>query len=177
MITKLGIRDKKMSLSISNNQNYTNNIDTAALKEVTQQIFQKSSVKSVDLSTLDLTKFNKVSLGMDLYSGKVDSATARQIAMSNSSMQVALNENALNSVQYLNNQACKSILKNIDGKITIPEIKETAREEKTFQLPKFSTLVKTTDLGQDKNGSNPFYRGELLNAKKEKETEELNIFA
>jgi len=167
-----------MSLSVSYNQNFRSGIDTAStVKEVAQQIFNKSSVKSVDLSTLDLTKFNRVSLGMDLYSGKVDSATARQIAMSNSSMQVNLNESALNSVQYLNNEAFKSVLKNVDGKIAVAETKETVKSEARFQLPSFSSLTKAFDLGKDKNGSNPFYRGELLNIKKEEEKEEVSIFA
>jgi len=166
-----------MSLSVSYNQNLTSGIDVASLKEVTQQIFNKSTVKSVDLSTLDLTKFNRVTLGMDLYAGKVDSATARQIAMSNSSMQVKLNQGALNSVQYLNNEACKSILKNVDGKITVAETKETIKSEGRFQLPSFSSLTKAFDLGKDKNGSNPFYKGELLNVKKEEEKEEINILA
>jgi hypothetical protein len=160
-----------MSLSVSYNS-IASGIDAASVKDVAQQIFQKSSVKSVDLSTLDLTKFNKVSLGMDLYSGKVDSATARQIAMSNSSMLYELSEKTIQSVQYLNSEASKSVLKNVEGKIALPEVKATAGEEKTSLLPKFNTLIQTSDTGKDKNGSNPFYKGELLNIKKEKETED-----
>lgn len=166
-----------MSLSVSYNQNFRSGIDATALREVTQQIFNKSSVKSVDLSNLDLTKFNRVNLGMDLYSGKVDSSTARQIAMGNSGMQISLNEGALNSVQYLKNETLKLILKNVDGKITVAENKEIAKSDRSFELPSFSSLTKAFDLGKDKNGSNPFYKGELLGIKKEEEKEEINILA
>lgn len=175
---RLGIKVKKMSLSISYNQNLTNGIDTASLKEVTQQIFNRANAQSTALDKFDLTKFNRPSLGTDLYNGKVDTATARQIAMTNSGMEVNLSEKALNSLKYLSSEASKSIFKNVDGKINIPTTQEVAEKTKTFSVPSFGKLVETADLGSDKNGSNPFYKGELLKAAKKEETEEvLNIFA
>lgn len=173
-------RDKgrKMSLSVSYNQNINSGIDTAALKEVAKQIFQRAESKTSDISnTFDLTKFNRASLGTDLYGGKVDALTANQIAMTKAGMQVSLSENALNSLKYLNGQASKSIFQNIDGKIPTAEIKETTEKAKVITLPSFGKLVETADLGSDKKGSNPFYKGELLQTKKEEKEESLNIFA
>ena len=169
-VTKLGIKVKKMSLSVSYNQKLNSGIDTAALREVTQQIFQRASAKTADLSNLDLTKFKRPDLGMDLYSGKIDSTTARQVAMSNSGLQVSLSQNALTSLNFLNAQASKVLFQ---GK----EVKATAALE-TVEVSK--ETIKTADLGQDKRGSNPFYRGELLTLaghKKEEKEEGLNIFA
>lgn len=170
-----------MSLSVSYNQKLNSGIDTAALKEVTQQIFQRANSKAVDLSSLDLTKFNRATLGMDLYSGKIDSSTARQVAMTNSGMQVNLSDNALNSLKYLSSEASKSIFNNVDGKIVIPAREEIASTKKNFSLPTFGQLTEAADLGADKRGSNPFYKGELLNVKKDDDKEEnlssLNIFA
>lgn len=168
-----------MSLSVAYNQNFKSGIDAAALKEVTQKIFQRAGAKTVDLSTLDLTKFNRVNLGTDLYSGKVDASTANQIAMTKSGMQVNLSDNALNSLKYLSSEASKSIFKNVEGKVTIAETKEIAEKKQTFQLPSFGRLTESADLGSDKKGSNPFYKGQLLAAKKneEKQEETLNIFA
>ncbi len=115
-----------MSLSVSYNQNYTSGIDTASLKEVTQQIFQRANSKASDISSLDLskvdyTKFNRPSLGVDLYSGRVDAATARQVAVTNLGMDVKLSSNALDSLKYLNSQASKSMFKALDGKISVAE--------------------------------------------------------
>lgn len=172
-----------MSLSVSYNQNYASGIDTASLKEVAQQIFQRANSKASDISSLDLskvdyTKFNRPSLGVDLYSGRVDAATARQVAVTNLGMEVKLSNNALDSLKYLNSQASKSMFKALDGKISIAEPQEPLKVQKTFQLPKFTQLVKTSDLGKDKNGSNPFYKGELLKIQKNDENEEVvNIFA
>ena len=167
-----------MSLSVSYNQ-ISNGIDVSSLKEVTQQIFQRATAKTnSDLSNLDLTKFNRADLGTELYNGKVDSATARQIAMTNSGMEVNLSNNALNSLKYLSSEASKSIFKNVDGKITLPETKEITEKQNTA-VPTFGKLIETADLAQDRNGSNPFYRGELLGStkKEEKKEEIINIFA
>lgn len=166
-----------MSLSVSYKQNINSGIDTASLKEVTQQIFQRANSNSA-LSNLDLTKFNRVTLGTDLYSGKVDASTARQIAMTNSGIQVNLSSDAQNSLKYLSSEASKSIFKSVDGKISIAETKEISERTKTVVLPSFGQLTETAELGSDKRGSNPFYKGELLSITDKKEKEEnLNIFA
>lgn len=166
-----------MSLSVSYNQSINSGIDTASLKEVTQQIFQRASGKTADLSSLDLSKFNRVSLGTDLYSGKVDSSTARQIAITNSGMQVSLSENALNSLKYLSSEASKSIFQNVDGKINVQTTPEISQRQ-TNGLPVFGHLTEAANLDSDKRGSNPFYKGELSKSSKTEEKEEvLNIFA
>lgn len=178
-VTKL-IRDKgrKMSLSVSYKQNLNSGIDSAALKEVAKQIFQRANSKTSELSNLDLTKFNRATLGTDLYSGKVDVSTARQIAITNSGMQVNLNDKALNSLKYLNSEASKAIFKNVEGKIAAVETKETTEKTKIAALPSFGQLIEVADLGSDKKGSNPFYKGELLNTTKTEEKEEaLNMLA
>lgn len=166
-----------MSLNVAYSQNINRGIDTGALKEVTEAIFKRAGSKTSDLSSLDLTKFNRGDLGMDLYSGKVDASTARQVAMTNSGMQVNLSESGLASIKFLANEASKSVLKNVEGKIA-PAVNEAAPKTQTFtSLPKFTQLVKTSDLSQDKHGSNPFYKGELLKVEKKEKEENLNIFA
>lgn len=164
-----------MSLSVSYNQ-IGNGIDAAALKEVTQQIFQRANTQNSILAKADLTKFNRASLGTDLY--KVDASTANQIAMTRSGMQVNLSDNALNSLKYLSSEASKSILKNVDGRINIATTQEISERQVASERPVFGKLTEAADLGSDKRGSNPFYKGELLNIKKEDESDEtLNIFA
>jgi len=166
-----------MSLNVSYSQNINKGIDTKVLKEVTQEIFKRAESKTVDLSTLDLSKFKRADLGMDLYSGKVDSSVARQVAMNNSGMQVAFNENTITSLRFLNSEASKSIFKVVEGKISPAVNEETTMIKKVVELPKFSQLIKTVATGKDKNGSNPFYKGEFLKIKKKEEAEVINIFA
>jgi len=167
-----------MSLSVSYNQNFNNGIDTTAIREITQQIFQKANTQNSVLANADLTKFNRVTLGTDLYSGRVDASTANQIAMTKVDMNVNLSQNTLNSLKYLNSQASKTALNNVDGKINISEAKEITEKKQAAALPLFGRLTETADLGSDKKGSNPFYKGELLSASKKEESEEiLNVLA
>lgn len=166
-----------MSLNVSYNQNINNGIDTSALKEVTQQIFKRAESKTVDLSSLDLSKFKRADIGMDLYNGKVESSVARQVAMNNSGMQVSLNDNTLATLRFLNGKATEVALKNIDGKFTPAISEEAPKAKNVFGLPKFNELTKIADLNQDKKGSNPFYKGELLKTEKKEKDEVLNIFA
>lgn len=166
-----------MSLSVSYKQNISG-IETASIEKVAQQIFQRANSQNSALSNLDLTKFNRPTLGADLYNGRVDISTTRQIAMANSGMQLNFTANGLNSLKYLSSEASKSVFKNVEGKITIAETKEIAEKTKTSALPSFGRLTETADLGSDKRGSNPFYKGELLKVTEKKETEEnINIFA
>lgn len=167
-----------MSLSVSYNQNINGGIDTAALKEVAKSIFQRADAKSSDISEkFDLSKFNRGDLGTDLYGGRVDASTANQIAMTKVGMQVSLSSEALNSLKYLSSEASKTIFKDVEGKIAIPETKEITDRVKSLPLASFGKLVETLDLGSDKRGSNPFYKGELLKVEKSEEKEDLNIFA
>lgn len=166
-----------MSLSVSYKQNLTSGIDSSAVKGVTQQIFQKAAGNNtIDVKSLDLSKFNRVSLGTDLYSGKVDAATARQIAMNNA-MQVNLSASAVNSLKYLSSEASKSVFKSVDGKINVTEVKEPAKKQNLFEMPSFGQLTETVNLGSDKKGSNPFYRGELLSVTKKEEEKEEKVLA
>lgn len=167
-----------MSLSVSYKQNIGNGIDTASLKEVTQQIFQRANGQNSALANFDLTKFNRVNLGTDLYSTRTDVATARQIAITNSGMDISLSEKAVNSLRYLSSEASKSIFKTIEGKVAIATTEEIAQKQSIPEKPVFGKLTETADLDSDKKGSNPFYKGELLGIKKEEEIEEkVNIFA
>lgn len=169
-----------MSLNVSLNQNINRGIDSTALREVTQEIFKRAGSKTADFSSLDLTKFRRADIGMDLYSGKVDSTLAKQVAMANSGMQIQLSEKVATALNFLNNEASKSVMKNVEGKMTIDVKEEVKNTKNVFQLPGFSKLVKISDTAKDKTGSNPFYKGELLkSAKKEEESVEegLNIFA
>ena len=166
-----------MSLNVAYSQNINKGIDTQALREVTQEIFNRAETKSVDLSSLDLTKFKRADLGMDLYNGKVDSTTARQVAMANSGMQINLNETVLASLKFLNGEASKSIFKNVEGRMA-PAVEEaTTKVKNNFELPKFSQLVKTLDLSKDKHGSNPFQKSDVVKFEKKEKEEAINIFA
>ncbi len=160
-------------MNVTLNHNFKTGIDTSILKEVSAEILKRAHAKAMNSTQ---SAFRTADLGVDLYQGKIDNKTARQIALNNSGLQVQLNQNVLNSIQYLNTQAAQKVQKNVEGKIAF-SVYEGAEVQKAAEAPKFNSIV-SFGAAKDKQGSNPFYHGELLaqNSKKEDNHEDINIF-
>ena len=166
---------KLMGLNVT--QNFRTGIDTSILKEVSAEFLKRAQAKAMNAQTGSVrTAFKAADLGLDLYQGRVDSATARQVAMNNSGMQIQLNQNVLDSIKFLNSQAAQNVQKNVEGKIAF-SVYEGADVQKAAEAPKFNSIV-SFSTAKDKKGSNPFYHGELLanGHKKEEKREDINIF-
>ena len=160
-------------MNVTLNQNYKTGIDASVLKEVSAEILKRAHAKTAGNNVH--TSFRTVDLGVDLYQGKVDTQIARQVAMNNSGLQIQLNQNVLDSIQFLNSQAAQKIQKNVEGKLAFA-VYEGTDVQKAAEMPKFNSII-SFGTAKDKQGSNPFYHGELLNSKKEDKQEEINIFA
>lgn len=162
-------------MNVTLNQNFKTGIDTSMLKEVSAEILKRAQAKAMNAQSAQ-SAFKTTDLGLDLYQGKVDAKTARQVAMNNSGLQIQLNQNVLNSIQFLNTQAAQKVQKNVEGKIAF-SVYEGTDVQKAAETPKFNSIV-SFGTAKDKQGSNPFYHGELLaqNGKKEDKHEEINIF-
>ena len=154
-----------MSLNVNYNSLYKQGIDTSALKEVSQEILRRASQKNpVNVNSESIKQVNSlakpVELGIDLYQGKVNTQVQKQIAMNNA-LQFQFNQSTLASIQFLNSQAA---IKNVDGKY-IPShnhvITETQKSGETNNSQQFISIF-TAATNKDKDGSNPFYNGELL---------------
>ena len=165
-----------MALSVS--QNLDLGIDRATLQQVSQQILKRAAEKNSQYSVNNNTNFfQQRDLGVDLYKGNINSDVARQIAMNNSGLQIQLSQSALDAISTLNSKAAQNIHKSVEGKMTVAVNEITVQEQKTT-TPKFNSIISLA-ANKDKNGSNPFYHGELLMAntdKKEEKTEEKSIF-
>ena len=165
-----------MTMSVYNAQ-YKLGIDTTTLKQVSNEILKRAAEKNSQYNTSSSSVNNNIfknvqNLGIDLYKGNVDTNVARQVAMNNSGMQIQLNQNVLQSIQYLNSQAAQNIQKNVDGKITVALNEGVGNTQKTEAAPKFNSIISLA-AGKDKNGSAPSYKGEFLFIKKDKEKEEI----
>lgn len=171
-----------MSLGITLNTN-RNYIDTAAIGEITKQIFTKADTKTVDLNTVDLSKFRRPEVGIDLYSQRTNMDTAKFVAVRNAGLDINLNQNFIANVQYLNTMAAmgnNKIQKNVEGKVASPVAENEKSEIKTVStLPGAIELTQSRTLDKDKRGSNPFsFNSMNTNKGKEQQEEQLvNIFA
>lgn len=177
-----------MSLNVNYTSLYNNGIDRTMLKEVSQEILNRAAQKSANYSN-NISANNQVNtlakpveLGIDLYNGKIDVQAQKQIALNNT-LQFQFNSETLNSIKFLNSQAAISskidgkYMPNVNANAIVPEAQKTSETNKSQFVSIF-----TSETAKDKNGSNPFYGGELLmnnnNSKKEETKNELkSIFA
>ncbi len=172
-----------MSLGITLNTN-RNYIDTSAIGEITKQIFTKAESKSaIDTNVVDLSKFRRPEVGIDLYSQRTNLDTTRQIAVRNAGLDINLNQNFIANVQYLNTMAAQGATKaakNVEGKLIAPVAEGEKSEIKNiFNLPGTIELSNSKTLDKDKRGSNPFsFNSMNTNKGKEQQEEKIvNIFA
>ena len=158
-------------------------IDVQALAKVTEQILNPNSQKSVDVASLDLSKFNRVSLGTDLYAARTNGDVALQASKAATDFGVNLSQNFAQNVQYLNAQAAQSLfsVKETNGlaAFTADNINKVSENEMIIA----STQVnETKDMNKDRRGSNPFSFYMPTKEAGEKEDSEsifgsINIFA
>ena len=161
-------------MNVTLSQNLKTGIDASVIKEVSAEILKRAHAKTAQ--NVQQQVFTSQETGIDLYQGRVDSTTARQIAMNNSGFQIQLNQNVMDSIKFLNTQAAQQVSKNVEGKLAFA-VYEGAEVQKAAETPKQNSIVSFAT-AKDKQGSNPFYHGELLNnGKKEDKKEEINIFA
>ena len=85
------------------------------------------------------------SVDVNLYNGEIDAMTARQVAMSGAGLQVTLNNNLETAIKFLKTKAAESSAKSSADVVSISEARK------------------------DKQGSNPFYNGDVMDFNKKEE--------
>lgn len=169
-----------MSLNVNYTSLYKNGIDTSILKEVSNEILNRAAQKSAQFNpSLSTTQqvnapAKPAELGIDLYNGKIDNNTQKQIAINNS-LQYQFNEQTLKSIQFLNSQA--AIVNRLDGKY-MPAVNSVVTEsQKASEVNPANHFMAifAAETAKDKEGSNPFYNGELLNKSKKEEQEQAQL--
>ena len=147
-----------LNVGFVNHANYGKSaIDAQALAKVTEQILNPNNQNTVDVSKLDLSKFNRVSLGTDLYAAKTSNEVAIQASKAATDFGVNFSQNFAQNVQYLNAQAAQSLfsVKETNGlaAFTADNINKVSENEIVVAA---SQINETKDMDKDKRGSNPF---------------------
>ncbi|MBQ9246616.1 hypothetical protein IJ182_10160 [bacterium] len=132
-------------------------IDQQALARVKEQIFNPNNDKTVDVSKLDLSKFNRVSLGTDLYAARTNGEVALQASKAATDFGVQLSNSFNANVQYLNSQAAQSLFtsKENTGKVVV-NLDNTQPVMGNEAVVASSHIVEAQNMKQDKRGQNPF---------------------
>ena len=164
-----------MSLNVNYTSLYQKGIDTSMLKEVSKEILNRAAQKNSQYSSNQtVSNIQTRELGVDLYQGKIEVNVQKQVAI-NSALQYQLNTEALKSIQFLNSQA--AVANRVEGKI-VPAVNEVVTEtQKVSENKSQFTQIYTVATSKDREGSNPFYNGELLmnnNSKEDKQQKNKN---
>jgi len=107
----------------------------------------KSAARDVLANAQAKSTISAKSVDVDLYNGQIDAMTARQVAMSGAGLQVTLNNNLETAIKFLKTKAAETNAKSAD-------------------------VISFESVKKDKQGSNPFYNGDVMNyAKKEAKKE------
>ena len=161
-------------------------IDTANVNEVANRIFVNAQNKQIDMSNIDLSKFKRVDLGLEVYTRQISAEKATQIAVRQSGLDISLTQNFAANVKYLNTQAALSssndMSKNLmTGKVhTQVNTTETDNTREVFALPKSGNIFNIASLDKDKNGSNGsfyFQNNKQQSQESKEDTTNLSIFA
>ena len=94
----------------------TPKIDIKALNGVAERIFNPDNERTVDVSSLNLSKFNRVSLGTDLYSQRTANEVVLKAAKAVTDYGINFSNAFNTNIQYLNSIAAQSLL--LQKKIT-----------------------------------------------------------
>ena len=159
-------------------------IDSQALARVSEQILNPNKEQTIDVSKLDLSKFNRVSLGTDLYAARTNGEVALQAAKAATDFDVNFSKAFTANVQYLNSQAAQSLFTSKENNPQAAFSIENTQKSPEDQVVLASSLVaETNSMNKDKRGSNPFAFYVKVDDNKDTEDSDvsilnsLNIFA
>ena len=159
-------------------------IDSQALSRVSEQILNPNKEQTIDVSKLDLSKFNRVSLGTDLYAARTNGEVALQASKAVTDFGVNLSTTFNSNIQYLNSQAAQSLFTSKENNPQAAfSIENTQKAPEDQVVLASSQVAETKNMNKDKRGSNPFAFYVKVEANKEKEDSDvsilnsLNIFA
>lgn len=145
--------------SVNFANNYKANIDVKSLAKVSEQILNGKNFETstINLSQNDLSKFNRISLGTDLYSEKTNGELALKISKANTDFGVQFNERLNAKIQYLNSQAAQSLFtsKENNGRVII-SVENINKPSENEIITNSTQVNETFEMNKDKKGSNPF---------------------
>ena len=169
-----------MSLGINNAIYSLKGVDTQNVGNVSAQILSEAKKANGDVRVegFDYSKFNRASLGVDLYSSRTNSQLQKQIALTQAGLYLqSVNVAKLNSQAALNLYSANTVQKQVEltqsvlsNELSVPRALEN--NDSSIQL--FNILDKNSN---SSNGFNPFEAAEEKTSKEKQGEREISLFA
>jgi len=157
-----------MSVNLNTALYSMNGVDSASVAKVSSEILKSAQQNSqTQVVGLDYSKFNRASLGIDLYSSRTNPELQKQIALTQAGLYAqAINVAKLNSQAAANLYSANTVQKNVELTQSILVQELTAPQ----QLEKVDNTIKLFNIADkhsnSSNGFNPF-AGETEEKEKE----------
>ena len=148
-----------MALNINTNLYALKGIDTASVAKVSGEILSSAQEKSAQPQVigLDYSKFNRATLGVDLYSNRTNVELQKQISMIQAGLYAqSINVAKLNANAAMNLYSANQVQKNVELTQSIAQTELTSPrqiEELDSSIKLFNIADKNS---RSSNGFNPF---------------------
>lgn len=169
-----------MALELNTALYSLNGVDTASVNKVANDILAKSNASNTAVKAIDYSKFNRATLGLDLYSSRTDVDVQKQVALT----RAGLYAQSIN-VAKLNSQAAQSLYSaaNVQKQVSLTQSANSLQGADLVAPKKIAEYKNDIELynvadknANSSNGFNPFSAAKEETVEKD-EKKEFNLFA
>ena len=153
-------------------------VDINNVNRVAGQILKEASNSQPTVQAIDYSKFNRATLGIDLYSSRTNVDLQKQIALTQAGLYAqAVDVAKLNSAAAASLYSANTVAKNVELTQSI-QIQELIAPQKLTQETSKIQLFNITDKNaRSSNGFNPFKMDEDNLNQEESEKDAITLFA
>lgn len=168
-----------MNVNLNNAIYAKQGIDINNVDKASAQILKSAADNQPKVQSIDYSKFNRATLGIDLYSSRTNIELQKQIALTQAGLYAqAVNVAKLNSSAAANLYSANTVQRNVELTQSTIANNELAPVKKLEQNSNTIELLNVADKNSNSsNGFNPFKSSDEKSAKGEKEAELNNLFA
>ncbi|MBR5304684.1 MAG: hypothetical protein IKU37_07660 [Candidatus Gastranaerophilales bacterium] len=154
-------------------------IDVNNVAKVSSQILKEASSNSQpQVQAIDYSKFNRATLGIDLYSSRTNVDLQKQIAITQAGLYAqAVNVAQLNSAAAASLYSANTVAKNVELTQSIQAQELIAPQKITEETSKIQIFNITDKNSRSSNGFNPFNANEENLNQEESEKDTISLFA
>ena len=168
-----------MNVNLNNAIYAKQGIDINNVDKASAQILKSAADNQPKVQSIDYSKFNRATLGIDLYSSRTNVELQKQIALTQAGLYAqAVNVAKLNSSAAANLYSANTVQRNVELTQSTIANNELAPVKKLEQNSNTIELLNVADKNSNSsNGFNPFKSSDEKSAKGEKEAELNSLFA
>ena len=154
-------------------------IDVNNVAKVSSQILKEASAnKEPQVQAIDYSKFNRATLGIDLYSSRTNVDLQKQIAMTQAGLYAqAVNVAQLNSAAAASLYSANAVAKNVELAQSIQALELNMPQKITQETSKIQLFNIADKNSRSSNGFNPFDVNEENSNQEESEKDIISLFA